>query len=242
MTETVRKKLRVGEREVAYHLRFSERKRLRIVVKPDQTVHVTAPSGTDTESIDEALRRRLHWITRQLDHFEQFKPLPTPLRYVSGETLLYLGRQYRLNISPGPPGIAKLKGRFLRISVPDSSDAERVKAQVDSWYRIRAEDVFSRYLSLCMTIGARHGIPEPRLRIQDMRTRWGSCSNRGWITLNLKLVQVPVHCLEYVVMHELCHLVHHSHSQEFYQLLAQCMPDWKQRRSVLKRYTFSNGS
>lgn len=196
---------------------------------------VSAPRAFSEEEVTEAIESKARWVARQLDSFGEFHPLPTPHRYVSGETLTYLGRQYRLKVEQGVRAPAKLRGRYLHVVVPDRQDREAVWRVVQRWYRRRAEEVFGLYLGRCMEVAARHGAPEPLLVIRDMRTRWGSCSAAGRLTLNLKLVQAPVHCVEYVIMHELCHLVHQDHSAAFYRLLTRCMPDWKARREVLGR-------
>ena len=123
--------------------------------------------------------------------------------------------------------------------VVENRGSRSYKKSLDSWYRSRADEVFNKYLSISLKVAKRHGVKtKPKLMIRDMRTRWGSCSNSGRVTLNLKLIQAPVHCIEYVIMHELCHLVHLNHSSEFYNLLNVCMPDWKKRKKILKRVTF----
>ena len=213
---------------------------MRIVVKPDLSVTVDVPNGFNEDEVRDALRSKARWIIRQLDEFEDYHPLPTPYKFISGETFVYLGRQYRLKVEQGGKAPAKLRGRFLHVTVPERSDDKAVRSAVDSWYRERADDVFRRYLASCMTVAGRHGVNEPFLTIREMRTRWGSCSAAGRVTLNLRLIYAPVHCIEYVVMHELCHLVHHDHSPQFFRLLTRCMPDWKKRRAVLSRVVIPN--
>ena len=239
-TEAVEHVLVYGERRIPFRLRFSNRKRLRIVVKPDLTVSVDAPRGTLAEDAKHAVESKARWIVRQLGELEEFHPLPTPHRFVSGETFVYLGRQYRLKVEEGEKVPAKLYGRFLHVRVTDRKDSISVRRAVDTWYRARAGEVYRRYLSTCMDVASRHGIKEPLLTIREMRTRWGSCTASGRVTLNLRLIHAPVHCIEYVVMHELCHLVHHDHSPRFFRLLTRCMPDWKKRREILSRVVVPN--
>jgi predicted metal-dependent hydrolase len=186
-----------------------------------------------------AVRKKAPWISQKLDKLASYHPLPAPRQYISGETLVYLGRQYQLKVEEGKKQPAKLQGRYLNVQVENRSKRQDVKRAVDHWYRKRSQHTLGRYLARCQAVTHRHGLPEPKLMIRRMQRRWGSCSPAGRITLNLKLVQVPVHCIEYVIMHELCHLKHPNHSKAFYALLTRCQPDWRKRKAVLDRFRLS---
>lgn len=228
-----------GTRRIAYRLQRGMRKHLKIVVSPDLSVEVFAPDKADEEKIAAALQKKAAWIARAIDKLESFHPLPEPRRYVSGETLRYLGRQYRLKVENGLRRPPKLLGKFLWVWTDGKTDTQMIKRKVNDWYRKRAQEILNRYLEACHRIASRHGVPAPRLAIRSMRRRWGSCSTRGRITLNVKLVQAPLHCIEYVIMHELCHLKHHNHSKAFYSLLTRCMPDWRHRKELLSQFRIS---
>jgi predicted metal-dependent hydrolase len=224
-----------GTRKIKYNLHLENRKRLRIVVAPELTVDVFAPASADEEQIQAAVMKKAAWIARKLDSLEKYHPLPIPKKYISGETLVYLGRQYRLKVALGLSQPAKLIGRFLRVWVENKNNTRSVRNAVDAWYRKRAHEILDRYMEKCYAIAARHGVAEPALMIRTMRRRWGSCSPKGRITLNLNLVKVPVHCIEYVIMHELCHMKYHNHSKSFYSLLTRCQPDWRKRKEILDK-------
>ncbi|MDY6854202.1 MAG: SprT family zinc-dependent metalloprotease [Thermodesulfobacteriota bacterium] len=228
-----------GPRKIPYCLHRTDRKRLRIVVSPELTVDIFAPNSASVEEVKKAINRKAAWIIKTLDKLESYHPLPMPKRYLSGETLVYLGRQYRLKIENDSKRSAKLLGRFLCIWVEDKKDTQSVKKSVEAWYRKRAHETLVRYMEKCYRIASRHGIPEPDMVIRLMRRRWGSCSPSGRITLNVNLVKVPVHCIEYVIMHELCHLKNHNHSKAFYSLLTRCMPDWRHRKEALDKFRLS---
>jgi len=224
-------------REIPFSLTRCKRKSVGIVVSPDRSVQVRAPRYVSQASILEFVRSKAGWIARKLAEAEQYQPLPTPRNYLSGEMLLYLGRQYRLMVLNGQRRPAELLGDYLWVWASQIDDADQIRRSVQEWYRKRAQETLGRYLDKCLEVAALHHVPKPRhTTIRDMKTRWGSCSPIGRVTLNVKLVQVPVLCLEYVVMHELCHLKHHNHGKSFYALLSLCMPDWRGRKGALDQY------
>ena len=227
------KAIAFGTREIAYKLHRQDRRKMRIVVSPELTVDVFAPATANEEQIETALIKKAVWIAGKLDALERYHPLPAPKKHISGETLVYLGRQYRLKVELGSKQPVKLIGRFLKVWVEDKKDTRRVKNAVDAWYRKRAHETLGRYTEKCHAIASRHGVAKPLLTIRNMRRRWGSCSPQGRITLNVNLVKTPVHCIEYVIMHELCHLKYHNHSKEFYCILTRCQPDWRKRKEIL---------
>ncbi|MFW5893885.1 MAG: M48 family metallopeptidase, partial [Verrucomicrobiota bacterium] len=221
-----RAEVQFGSERIPFELVRGEGRQLRIDVHPDRRVVVHAPSGKPAEEVSERVRKRSRWILRQLDFFDQFQPLPTARRYVDGETHYYLGRQYRLRVEIGPKPEAKLIGRYLHVTVADSADTGRIADRVQLWYRQHARQIFAKRAAQCFEKLRNEGIPFPEIKLRRMPTRWGSYSRPGTILLNPELVKAPLYCIEYVIMHELCHLKHPNHSRAFHHLLTRCMPDW----------------
>ncbi|MHA1287450.1 MAG: M48 family metallopeptidase [Candidatus Thorarchaeota archaeon] len=164
-----------------------------------------------------------------------------PREYVSGETHRYLGRQYLLKIiqigEQETEQVRMDRGR-LKINVSNPDDMERKKALLEDWYRGHAKRVFSERVDHWLPHFQRYGIESPQLVVRRMKSRWGSCTAEGKITLNLKLIQVPKHLIDYTIVHELSHLVELNHSEDYYQLLRRIMPDWEKRKEQLNRYEF----
>jgi len=222
-----------GALQIPVSVEFRNRKRLTISVHPDGLVTAFAPAECSLEQVAARLERRSSWIARQLRHFETYKPLPTPKRFVSGETHLYLGRQYRLRLYRASEESVKLHGRYLNVSVRTPREVDCVRGALDRWYRSHAEPIYRDRLVRCLGLAPAIWRKEPRLRIRKMNGRWGSCSKAGTITLSTELIKAPLHCIEYVIMHEVCHLIVHDHSPAFFRLLGSCMPDWERRKQRL---------
>ena len=226
--------LAYGSRRIAYTLRHADRSTLAISVLPDGTVDVVAPLGTVLEDVQVRVSRRARWILGQQHYFEQFRPRTPERRYVSGETHLYLGRQYRLKVVCGERESVKLvAGRFL-VDVTQSGEPGRVRAILEAWYREKARERLSERFEICWQLFSQHHVVPPRMQVRRMRSRWGSLSPSGTLTLNLDLVRAPRDCIDYVILHELCHLEHADHGPGFQARLEQVMPDWQRRKHRLE--------
>ena len=222
-----------GKQRIPFALDFRERTRLAISVHPDRSVSVVAPCGRTVAEVLDRVQKRAAWIVKQRSHFDQFHPLTPPRRYVAGETHLYLGRQYRLKLISDDKPAVKLVGAFLRVHLSSRNDTDKIRHMLDAWYQNHARHIFSRRLEVCLESARALGPLEPDIVIRKMSKRWGSCTNAKCILLNTELVKTPLYCIEYVILHELCHLKVHNHSPAFYQLLDRCMPDWERRKKRL---------
>jgi hypothetical protein len=226
-------RLEYGDSAVEFDLAYAARKTLAISVLPDLRVAVVAPEGTTLATVEAKVRERSPWILRQQRDLELYLPHTPPRRYVSGETHRYLGRQYRLKVIEGQPEQVKLMRGYLTVQTLDAAYTERVREMVEGWYRRQAERVFHERLEALLPRFKPIDMTQPRLAIKKMTARWGSCTEGGLITLNLKLVQAAKPHIDYVIVHELCHLVEHNHGRRFYQWLDRMMPDWRERRRLL---------
>lgn len=229
------KTLRYGKKTVAYSVSRRERSTLAISVYPDCSVEVVAPMLATDEAIESRVRRRLKWITRQQSGFENFYPKPAPREYVSGESWLYQGRQYRLKVveQEGRPKVA-LRRPVLVVEVPDRQDRDAIQRALERWYRQRAEQRLRARYAICANDVMAYRINAPVMQLRRMDKRWGSHSRSGIILLNPELVKAPTECIDYVILHELCHVKHPGHDKAFYKLLQRVVPDWMRLKHRLE--------
>ena len=220
-----------GSKQIEFELSYQERKTLGIRVYPDCSVKVIAPLETPDEKLEQKLKIKAPWILKQQNDFLSFHPLTPPRRYVNGETHLYLGRQYRLKIEKSLHNEVKLYRGRLFVWTKENSSAEKL---LTDWYRDKAGQHFKETLQALLPLFKKYHIEEPALQILHMPTRWGSCTPNGKIILNPELIKAPKGSIEYVIIHELCHLVHHNHTKAFYDLQERMMPDWRKWKERLE--------
>lgn len=221
-----------GSSLIEYEIEYVPRKTLGISVNPDGAVTLKAPLEATPEDIREKVRRRAAWILRQKRYFESFG-IPTAVRqYISGETHLYLGRQYMLRVKEGSQNAVRYHSNILEVECQDKNKAENV---LKLWYLERAQIKFPEYAKPIVEQFAAYGVHPKNLSIRKMEKRWGYCTKDGDIYLNPRLICATRCCIEYVITHELCHLVHRNHNKEFYALLSKEMPHWEKWKTKLER-------
>jgi predicted metal-dependent hydrolase len=226
-----------GRTLLAYQIRRSQRRStVSIAVVPNEGLVVTAPEKATTQRLDVLVRRKGAWIAQRLKQQDELPPALPEREFVSGETFKYLGRQYRLLVKVGAPGCrVRLQGPYLNLilvkALTASQRALRARQALVEWYRNKARD----YLPQRAVQWARKlGLPEPRIVVAEPPKRWGSTAKNGTVRINWRVLQCPVSLVDYVLAHELVHLVHEDHSRAFWATLGAIMPDYEERKKRLR--------
>jgi len=229
-----------GEQQVPYQVKGlkpipGKIRKISICAPPDTQVLVSAPEDADRCDIHDAVMKRAKWIHDSLQAFREQRKHVQTQRYVSGEMQFYLGRRYILKVLEQPTGkpCVKMERGMLLVYLQEgeADRAERAKIMVRQWYRTRANQVLNVRLEQLIPQTSRvNSMPE--YRILAMEKHWGSCSTRGTLMLNPHLVKAPRDCIDYVILHELCHIEEHNHGERFYRLLSRVMPDRRASSSV----------
>ncbi len=206
------------------------------VLPPDGRVRIAAPRRTNLENIRLYAISKLSWIKKQRNNFLS-QERETPREYTELETHFVWGRQYRLKLcaSDAPPTIELKSRQMILTAKPGSTEGKR-QAIVDAWYRLQvrseAQVLVAKWEKLM-------GVDVTHCYVQKMKTRWGSCNPTArTIRLNTDLARKPKECLEYIVVHEMVHIIEPTHNERFQMLLSKLLPDWQARRSLLNRLPF----
>ncbi len=224
-----------GSGEFRFELIRCARKTLGITVNSDTTVVVRAPEKASYNQILLKVQNRARWILKQIDYFESFLPVTPPREYVSGETHLYLGKQYKLKVTSGDnEAVRLLRGQIIVIT-SNRNDSNRVKKLLTKWYKEHTTKYFEKEFNQLIPHFRFDCVDKSTMVIKRMNKRWGSCTPGGKIIVNPEIIKAPSKCIEYVFIHELCHIKHPHHGKEFYSLQEKMMPDWKRWKDRLER-------
>jgi hypothetical protein len=228
-----------GRSVIDYRIeRSTRRKTVTVAVDPGAGVVLKAPANATMGRLDDAVKTKAPWILQRLVEFREFGPGPVPKEFISGESYAYLGRRYRLRIeleSDTTTASASVHGAFLAISLPRNGVPEQrcalVRQAIVAWYRKQAH---RRLPGRVEIYASRAGVRPPSVLIREQVKRWGSCNSKGELRFNWRVMMAPVSLVDYVVAHEVCHLVVRDHSKRFWKLLRTILPDYEGRRARLR--------
>lgn len=211
------------------------RKTASISVKPDCSVRVLVPSTLPEDKILELLKRKNRWVQDKITHFQEIQNNYKPKEYVSGEAFTYLGRNYRLKVvADGGDGVKLKNGRFYVYIPSDITQEARnhlVKERLIRWYK---EHAVEQLTSKTERYAKQMNLSPVSIIVKDYKSRWGCCHVDGRTYYNWRVIIAPHSIVDYVVVHELCHLVHHDHSKKFWKFLGSIIPDYAERKEWLK--------
>jgi hypothetical protein len=228
-----------GSTRIVYAIERSSRRRtLSVVIDRDAGVLVKAPSGLATKVVQAAVGKKAGWIVQRLATLQEGNTHVTPREFVGGENHWLLGLQYRLRIVEDARcrrGHGRVDGRFVRVEIPmgvaPNMRRDVIRSALLTWYR----DVARQRLPERAAVYAdRLGMAVPPILVCDQEKRWGSCTRTGKVRLNWRLIMAPLALVDYVVAHEVCHLLRPDHSPGFWKLLGSVMPDYEERRERLR--------
>lgn len=226
--------MQFGAHEVTYHLEFRRRRSIGFRVLATGLVYVAAPLGTTAAWVAEQVLRKAPWILKHQAQFRAARPVAPARQYLSGEPQRYLGQTYSLVVADAPRAAVQLLGNQLLVAYPAPHAPVRTAALLASWYRQQAAAQFAQSLARVWPRFAEFGLRTPQLFVRQMQTRWGSCTPiTGRIRLNVDLVRTDQSCIDYVLVHECCHLLVPDHSPRFYALQTRLLPDWQQAKALL---------
>lgn len=236
---TERSEIQFGLTTIPFLVRRSNRRTtVALTVEPPGKLIVTAPPETSIDKLNSLVRHKGPWVVDRIKRTSDLPPASSQREFVTGETVLYLGRQYRLKTVARNDEFpeASLKGRWLNVPVDTTLDgAERARAVrhvLRGWLKEHADLTLPDRLKM---ICDGCGIDKPSIIVREQRRRWGSCDTKRTLRINWRIIQAPYSLIDYVLVHELVHLQHPNHTREFWREVERLVPDFEQRRRELRR-------
>lgn len=235
-------KLKIGTTLISYSIRRSHRAKYVSLSIGTDGVRVVAPFSMNDSVIISLVEKKRKWIFNKFESYRQrLMQIPAEREFVSGEKLLFMGNNYPLKVLEHKGGYTKVNltdGQFLvdiNADIPIEKRREEIQGKLEQWYIRRAKELITERLEL---FSNKIGVKVNTVRFKNQKTRWGSCSQKGNLNFNWKLVMAPTFIVDYVVVHELCHFKQMNHSPKFWLLVGNQISDYKKMRKWLKE----NGS
>lgn len=218
--------------EIRYEFKRSYRRSVVAKIRRDGVIEVKAPLLYRESNMLVFLNQHKRWI---FNHFDRLQNDDNQQKkYISGEIHYYLGKQYTLQVVESGKNSVFIEGNSLIINSKYPENPKYLEIQLNKWYRNQAKKVFAELLPPIIEKFKKYNVAPAKISIRDMRSRWGSCSRKGNISLNLQLIKLNENCIRQVMVHEMCHLVYFNHQAGFHALMDEMMPDWKLWKKEMK--------
>jgi hypothetical protein len=224
-----------GESIIKFKLERKHIKNINLNIKISGDVVVSANQEVPLEYIKEFVSKKADWIEKNLKYYKDHEPETEHKKeLVSGETLKYLGKQYRLKVVESEVEVVKYFRGYIYLNVKDKNNYKRKGELLNNWYDYKCKTIFNDLYNEIYPQLSKYNVPNIKINIRKMKTRWGSCiASKNTIILNRDLVKAPKYCIKYVILHELIHMIYNEHNKEFYDFLYIFMPDWEERKRIL---------
>lgn len=228
--------IEVNKQKIYFTIERKRVKNINLRVNINKKIYISVPLDMPLDSIKKFIENKYKWINKQIEYYNTFAEIKENLNFENGETVFILGKQYLMNIVIDEKNGVELKGKYIKISVKEKHIANKkyINNIYDKWLRKYAMNIYTEVVKEYEKKFKKYNVKNPQIIIRKMSKRWGSCiPKENKIILNLKLIKTPICCIEYVILHELCHFKHQNHSKKFYNFLNIFMPDWKERKKIL---------
>ena len=230
--------LKLYSQEVKFSIVSSNKRRnMSLVVTKQNGLQAKVPLNTSLQIIEKFIKNKEEWVINQLNEFDKMESFSAPKEFVSGERLPYIGRSYRLQVTKTDCKQTEFhfdRGKFIA-TIPNNKNSHftEIKYKTMKWYHERALVKLKERIDF---YSPKVGKAPTNVKVKEFKTKWGNCTDNGTIELNWRIIFAPMSIIDYVVVHELCHLVAMNHSKEFWSKLSAILVDYKERSEWLKNY------
>lgn len=214
-----------------YRVVYSDRKTLSIIVERDRSLLVRAPKGMSSQEIQKRVDEKKLWIYEKTRHPQKYPPVPVKKEFVTGETVLYLGRNYHLEITEDDFDGVRFDSRFY-VSRHQKARAGEI---FQDWYMQRAQE---KLLPRIRRFAESMGVDYNRLLISDLKYRWASCTPKNNLNFNWRIIKAPMYVIDYLIVHELTHLLEPNHTARFWNIIAVQVPEYEKPKAWLKGFGY----
>ena len=223
-------------KDIEFQVIYSRRRSLGISVLPDSKVIVRVPYLTSIKTINRIVTEKYDWILKHRDNYKEKAHGRVNRLYANGELHFYRGKESVLKIEKSKRKSVRFYDGTIEVALNKIDDPKAIKFLLYNGYKNEALILFPEMLKMVLKNHDNQMFKPTGLVIRTMKRRWGSCSYKGVITLSTELIKLSDQFIEYVIIHELCHLRYHNHGVQFYKLLSELYPNWKSVRKDLRKY------